>query len=83
MKRMLAVTLTAAVAVGARLDVRRGAQSPQGTAQPAAGAPQRGQQPPPAAPGGWPAAADAAARLSRRSRSRIAPASRASSTARA
>ena len=50
MKRMLAVTLTAAVAAG--LVSTFGARSPQGNPQPAAGAPQGGQQPTPGAPGG-------------------------------
>ena len=52
MKRMLAVALTAAVAVGAVSTIGAGAQAPQGTAQPAAGAPQRGQQPPGGPAGG-------------------------------
>jgi hypothetical protein len=51
MKRMLAVTLAAVVAAGAVSALgSAAARAQQGTAQPAAGAPQRGQQPP--GPGG-------------------------------
>lgn len=47
MQRMLAVTLTAAMAAGTVSTFgAAAARSPQGTAQPAAGAPQGGQQPP-------------------------------------